>query len=87
MYLINLNIHVLAITHGRIRACAIHETTVYSGKKKILRGTMRTRTVRELQGRKSRASFHACFLVLKFGKRSELGGFQISHLHRQHQGK
>jgi len=55
--------------------------------KKILRGTMRTRTVHELQGRKSRASFHACFLVLKFGKRSELGGFQISRLHRQHQGK
>jgi hypothetical protein len=26
---------------------------------------MRTRTVHKLQGRKSRASFHACFLVLK----------------------
>jgi hypothetical protein len=35
----------MTITHGRIRACAIHETTVYS----VLRDAMRTGTVHELQ--------------------------------------
>jgi hypothetical protein len=50
---------------------------------KILRGTKRTRTV-ELQGRKSRESFHACFLVLKFTcSQSHVRIFNMSAENRQ----
>ncbi len=51
---------------------------------KILRGTKRTRTVHELQGRKSRESFHACFLVLKFTcRQSHVRIFNMSAESRQ----
>jgi hypothetical protein len=49
---------------GRIRACAIHETTVYSGKN--ISGTPCARKLyMSCKKRQSRASLLACFLVLK----------------------
>jgi hypothetical protein len=56
----------MAITHGRIRACAIPETTVYP--KKNIAGRMCRNSVHEPQTRVSQAKFLLVLLVLKLIK-------------------